>query len=316
MVSFQAEPTNAVLDWTYERAGVDVERDIDISPFILQRGLALDVGFSLAQICEDQGLAVNEFVIEAPRIRLTPAGLSHVQERRKRRDDPALRATAARNGLLQWMYRQHVAGVHMPLPARFTAEGSFEGSRFTDHEIGLAADYLARRDLIKGPRGWGANQPGPLRATITPNGEDCVVDWNSEVSRYLRRQEASSTFNGPVIHGDVDGAQLAWNNQSVIQNNQVQQIAAGYEPLAKAIAELASLLPAMELPPEAHEDVAAAAGEVLAEVTRDEPRAGPIRRALTVLRTCFASIAAAGSRGVSDGAQEATRRAIELITPF
>jgi hypothetical protein len=132
---------------------------------------------------------------------------------------------------------------------------------------------------------------------------------------------APRLFHGPVFHGAVDGAQLAWNNQSVTQNNnRVQQVAPGYEALAKAMTDVLHLVPAMDLTGDAQEDVDAASNEILTEIVREEPRPGPIRRSLTVLRTWFAPIAAAGAAGVgvsvSDAAQEAARSAIDMITPF
>jgi hypothetical protein len=247
-----------------------------------------------------------------------------VPARRRRRDDPALRAAAARSGLLRWMYHQHIDGVNMPHPSRFASspEANFEGGPFTDVEIGRAAEYLAKRELIKGPGAFGST--GPLLANINPDGMDCVVDWSADVSAYLRRQETAtntSTYHGPVFHGDVNGAQLAWNNNSVTQNNnRIEQVAPGYEALAKAMTEVMSLVPGMNLSVEGHEDVEAASNEIVAEIVRDEPRPGPIRRALTVLRTRFTAIAAAGAAGagvgVGEAAQEAAHRAIELITPF
>jgi len=319
-----AAARDALLDWAYDQARGDTTNVVEILPFAEEHGLDLDAGFTLVDVCLAAGLARSVSTFGNPAILLTPAGLAHVQARRRRRDDPALRAVAARSGLLRWMYQQHIAGVSVPHPSRFAAtpEASFEGSPFTDVEIGRAAEYLAKKDLIKGPGAFGSI--GPLRANITPNGMDCVVDWSADVRAYLRRQEptaTTSTYNGPVFHGDVSGAQLAWNNKSVTQNNtRIEQVAPGYEALAKAMTEVMSLVPAMKLSLEGQEDVEAASNEIVAEIVRDEPRPGPIRRAITVLRTRFTAIAAAGAAGVGvgvgDAAQEAAHRAIELITPF
>ncbi|WP_406071195.1 hypothetical protein [Micromonospora sp. NBC_01638] len=315
---------DVLLDWVYDQAGSDTMNIVEIMPFAEEYQLDLNAAFTLVHICRDAGMARDDSTFGNPGMRLTPAGLTHVQERRRRRDDPALRAVAARSGLLRWMYRQHIAGVHMPLPDQFASapEANFEGSPFTEVEIGLAAEYLVKRALIKGPGAFG--HTGPVRADITPDGMDCVVDWSANVSAYLRRQEAASsalTYNGPVFHGDVEGVQLAWNNQSVTQNhNPGQQVAPGYEELAWAMADVLRLVPAMDLSFEAQEDVDAASKEILAEIVRDEPRPGPIRRALTVLRTWFTPIAEAGMAGagvgVSEGAKEAARNAVALMMPF
>ncbi|WP_327029892.1 hypothetical protein OG989_05650 [Micromonospora sp. NBC_01740] len=318
---------DALLDWAYDQAGGDTMSDVPVTPFAEERALDLDTGFTLVDICVASGLARSASTFGNPSIMLTPDGLTYVQKRRRRREDPALRAAAARNELLRWMYRQHIAGVHMPLPSGFISapEATFEGSAFTKKEIELAAQYLAKRELIKGPGAFG--HTGPLRADITPDGMDCVADWSANVSAYLRRQEptvstSTSTYNGPVFnHSSANGAQIAWNNESVTQNNnRVEQVAPGYEALAKALTEVLQQVSAMGLSEEAREDVDAASNEILAEIVRDEPRPGPIRRAATILRTWLTPIAAAGtagvSLGVSEGAQEAARTAIELISPF
>lgn len=324
IMSDSAARQDALLDWAYDQVHGSTMNVVRIMPFAEENQLDLEAAFTLVHICRDAGLATDVSTSGNPSVRLTSAGLAHVQERRRRRDDPALRAAAARTGLLRWMYRQHIDGVRMPVPGKFTlaAEADFEGNPFTEVELALAAEYLAKRALIKGPGAFGAT--GPLRADITPDGMDCVVDWGADVSAYLRRQETGSsptTYNGPVFQGDVDGAQLAWNNQSVTQNhNRVEQVTPGFEALAKAVTEVLQLVPGMDLPAEGREDVDAASNDILAEIVRDEPRPGPIRRSVRVLRTWFTPIAAAGAAGaglgVSDGAQEAARRAIELIAPF
>ncbi|RAO29999.1 hypothetical protein PSN13_05198 [Micromonospora saelicesensis] len=314
---------DALLDWACDQAGGDTLGVVPVTPFATQHGLDLDAGFTLVDVCEASGMAKSTSTFGNPSIILTPEGLAHVQERRRRQADPALRAAAARSGLLRWMYRQHIAREHMPLPSRFVSDPGavFEGSAFTENEIELAAEYLAKRNLIKGPGAFGHR--GPLRADITPDGMDCVVDWSANVSAYLRRQESTgSTYNGPVFNNSTaDGAQIAWNNHSVIQNNnRIEHVAPGYEALAEALTEVLQQAPAMGLSQEDREDVDAASNEILAEIVRDEPRPGPIRRAAAALRALLTPIAAAGAAGaatgVSDGAQEAARTAIELISPF
>jgi hypothetical protein len=46
-------------------------------------------------------------------------GIADVRERRRRRADPALRARACRSGLLNWLYRQRIAQMHMPITGDF-----------------------------------------------------------------------------------------------------------------------------------------------------------------------------------------------------
>lgn len=52
------------------------------------------------------------------------------------------------------------------------------------------------------------------------------------------RPGASGTtiYNGPVIYGSADGAQLAWNSQTVNQGeNHIEQVTPGFEPVAQAV---------------------------------------------------------------------------------
>ena len=44
----------------------------------------------------------------------------------------------------------------------------------------------------------------------------------------------TTIFNGPVLHGDANGAQLAWGNETVTQHRE-EQVAPGYEILAQAL---------------------------------------------------------------------------------
>lgn len=314
-----------LLDWAYDQARGDTTNAVHVLPFTQERGLDVDAGFTLVDICEAARLVRAVSTFGNPTVLLTPAGIAHVQARRRRREDPGLRATAARTGLLRWMYGQHTDGVHMPHPSRFaTAAGAhFEGRPFTEAEISHAAEYLAKRELIKGPGAFGHR--GPLRADITPDGMDCVVDWSADVSAYLRRQEttgSTSTYNGPVFNAAVDGTQIAYNNNSVNQNiTRIEQVAPEHQALAQALTQVMNLLvPQMHLSPEAQEDVEAANAEIVAEIVRDEPRPGPIRRGVTLLRNSFTALAAATAVGataaVSDEAQDAARQALELLSPF
>lgn len=86
---------DALLDWAYDQVGGDTKSVIRVTPFADERGLDLNAGFTLVDICQESGLARPASTYGNPGILLTPAGIVHVQERRRRRDDPALRAAAA-----------------------------------------------------------------------------------------------------------------------------------------------------------------------------------------------------------------------------
>ncbi|MYW35206.1 hypothetical protein GT040_39535, partial [Streptomyces sp. SID2119] len=70
---------------------------------------------------------------------------------------------------------------------------------------------------------------------------------------------------GPVFNEAVSGAQFAWNNQSVTQNQQNNStVAPGFEALAALVDDLLQQVPRAGLAERDREDVEAAAGEVRA----------------------------------------------------
>ena len=90
----------------------------------------------------------------------------------------------------------------------------------------------------------------------------------------------TTIYNGPMIHGSADGAQLAWGNETVYQTQgRTESIAPGFEAIAQAVAKTLERLPAAGLAQDDLQDAEAAARDVLAEVTKQEPNRGKIRRA-------------------------------------
>ena len=115
------------------------------------------------------------------------------------------------------------------------------------------------------------------------------------------------------VHGD--GAQLAMGNQSVVQNqvNAPQQIAPGFELIAKAVANTLQQLGAAGLPPQDQTDAEDAAQEVLAEVVSDEPDPGRIRRGLNTLKGLLSPVSLGVQTGAAEGAQEWATTAIQQL---
>ena len=96
----------------------------------------------------------------------------------------------------------------------------------------------------------------------------------------------TTIYNGPVIHGDANGAQLAWGNETISQTamNRTEQITPGFEAIAQAVVRTLEQLPAVGLPEEDQQDAEIAANEVLVEATQPQPDRGKMRRALTALK--------------------------------
>ncbi|MER7957937.1 hypothetical protein [Streptomyces sp. NPDC096030] len=119
-------------------------------------------------------------------------------------------------------------------------------------------------------------------------------------------------YDGPVFNGPATQNQLAWNNRSVTQNQQVNsQVAPGYAELAERVTELLRQLPGAGLGERDREDAEGAAGEVLEVITQPDPEEGRVRRALATLRGVLAPVATGVAAGTTVGAQEWARAAIE-----
>lgn len=128
----------------------------------------------------------------------------------------------------------------------------------------------------------------------------------------------NTIYNGPVIHGSADGAQLAWNNQMVEQTQQqTQQVAPGFEPLAQAVVSTLQQLGIAGLGEDEQNAAEDAARDVLAQVTQPAPDRGKVTRAVSALKGALAPVAIGLSSGAGEGAREWAKTAIEQLgTPF
>ncbi|MEU7007268.1 hypothetical protein [Streptomyces sp. NPDC046332] len=119
-------------------------------------------------------------------------------------------------------------------------------------------------------------------------------------------------YDGPVFNGPARNNQLAWNSETVTQNQQVNgAVAPGYEELAERVTELLRQLPEAGLGEQDREDAEAAAGDVLDVITQPEPEPGKVRRVLATLRGALAPVATGVAAGTTVGAQEWALSAIE-----
>ena len=127
----------------------------------------------------------------------------------------------------------------------------------------------------------------------------------------------TNVFNAPVIFGDANGAQLAWNNHTANQTrtgDDAKQIAAGFEAITQTIVSIMKQLPAAGLEPADQQDADDAAGEVLEEVTAPEPNRGRIRRAVTVLKGVLAPLAIGATTGAGEGVHDWAKTAVEQLS--
>ncbi|MDQ0687509.1 hypothetical protein QFZ56_006472 [Streptomyces achromogenes] len=124
-------------------------------------------------------------------------------------------------------------------------------------------------------------------------------------------------YDGPVFNKGVSNAQLAWNNETVTQNQQINDgsVAPGYEALAALVTDLLRQLPGAGLDDRDRADAAAAAEEVIAEITGSgSPEPGRVRRAVTTLKGALAPVATGLAAGTAVGAQEWAQSAIRGLT--
>jgi len=108
----------------------------------------------------------------------------------------------------------------------------------------------------------------------------------------------------------VKGAQLAWNNTRVTQN---QQIAPGFEEVARIVTDLLNRLPILGLPEPDARDAAEHGRVVLAEVARPEPDRGIVRRGLTAIKGALAELAAGLVTGANAGAVEVGKDLVRTL---
>ncbi|MET9361078.1 hypothetical protein ABZX93_09215 [Streptomyces sp. NPDC006632] len=132
----------------------------------------------------------------------------------------------------------------------------------------------------------------------------------------MNEPRSGDHYEGPVFNAAVSGAQIAWNNNTVTQNqSNTSAVTPGFEELAELVTGLLRQLPRAGLADQDREDADAAAREVLATITRPEPpEPGRLRRAIATLRGALAPVATGVVAGTAVGAQEWARTAIEGLT--
>jgi len=124
----------------------------------------------------------------------------------------------------------------------------------------------------------------------------------------------TNVYNGPVFHGDANGAQLAWNNAMANQTqNQVEQITPGYEALALAVTKTLERIADVGLTEDDRVEAESVATEILHEVTQPEPSPGRIRRGLAALKGFLMPIAYGAQAGAAEEARELARTAIDHL---
>ncbi|MFB7619868.1 hypothetical protein [Kitasatospora sp. NPDC056181] len=264
------------VEWVYDQNGNTPLGDVSLTPFADDHGLASDQAFQILRHCKQAGLLNDRFCSLGEAVAdITPAGIAWVEARRRRQEDPAGRAAAARSGLLTWLWRRKHDGTRMPTLAGIleAPQSLFEGIRLTGTEIDRAAGYLTAKGLIKGTA-RAIGMAGPLRAEITAEGEDCVENYDADLAAYERRNNGGATTN---FHIGTNTGNIAANSREVTQTATTNQ---GINPselvlLARSLRQAA---PVLGLPESDVEEFADIATRIENEASTDTPDPGRLRR--------------------------------------
>ncbi|MEU6348357.1 hypothetical protein ABZ896_03420 [Streptomyces sp. NPDC047072] len=192
--------------------------------------------------------------------------------------DSVLHVSASRTALLTWLWHQKQRqDPAVPMPNVFDVLSDDDlavdqGMRFTEDEIDRASAHLERHGLTKGA-GVVDQMTGPVFAEITPAGEDCVENYNGDISAYIRRKD-----NGPVtFHITNNSGNIAANSTGFTQNAVTQT---GFDPaqILAAATLIQQLAPALTSDPDEQQGLLTQVSDLQTAATTPEPDRGVVRR--------------------------------------
>jgi hypothetical protein len=223
------------LEWAEEKARETPGLSVDADEFMETHEIGLDLMFQIVWSCRDQGWIKDVSGMGNPSVFMTFDGIAAAQAQRARRTNPALRLPALRNRLLGYIYRRQHEGSSYTEVAEFllAEESLWEGGQFEVDEIDRASEYLASRGLIKGKT---VDQfRGPAAAEVTPDGADCMEQFNGDIAEYLRVQNGGGT----VITNNI-GSLQSTGAVSIGSTGVTQQVTIGAD--AAGLAQFARVL--------------------------------------------------------------------------
>ncbi|MFE7854089.1 hypothetical protein [Streptomyces sp. NPDC057403] len=192
--------------------------------------------------------------------------------------DKVLHLSASRRALLVWLWhqkQQQGPGDPMPNVKGVLSDDSLsvdQGVRFTEAEIDRASAHLEQNGLIKGA-GAIDQMAGPVFAEITPQGEDCVENYNGDTSAYIRRKDS-----GPVtFHITNNSGNIAANSTGFTQNAVTQ---GGFDPaqILAAASLVQQLAPALTPDADEQQGLLAQVSDLEEAARSSEPEPGVVRR--------------------------------------
>lgn len=123
-----------------------------------------------------------------------------------------------------------------------------------------------------------------------------------------------NNYNGPVVTVNGDHSQLAWDNQSVTQDQaHIEQVAPGYEELAQLLTDILASLSTFQLDETEEAELRGNAKLVRQEVVKSEPDQGIVRQGVTVIKGLLAPISAGLGKAATEETAEAARHVIGAL---
>lgn len=137
-----------------------------------------------------------------------------------------------------------------------------------------------------------------------------------EVDHQASSLPAATTVNnyhGPVVTVNGDQAQIAWNSDSIDQSQQHEQVAPGYEQLAKLLTDVLANLKTFPLEEAESVEVRTTANDILEELVKPVPEQSAVRRGVTIIKGLLAPIGVGLSKAATDATAESAREIIEAL---
>lgn len=247
-------------------------------------------------------------------VELTHGGTS-ARELRAKRGDPAVRTSALRSAMIQWLHTKETPGDW----TEFTRSKAthLDGLPYSAAEVRQQAAYLCHQGYTHAadPEGWKSPRLTAKGIDAALAGEHTLSDFIRDTGKFTPTGvEGTTNYYGPIFHAGVSGAQLAWQNDSVRQNqNTVKHVTPGFETLAKVVADVLAQLPHTGIAADDLEDAQASAEEILSEVVTEQPNRSRIRRALAAIKGFLLPIAQQAALGAGDGVHDVARAALDHL---
>ncbi len=291
------------------------QRDVDAC--LAARGLDAERIRELLDELQLDGLVKANFGLAGTSsCRLTGRGEERAEQLFRER--PSRRIGVLRQRMLTWLDAHRDAVSWMSFLE--SDQVHHDDGDFTKDELQDEADYLTEKGLISAHTvdHWGKNMSEPR---LTGNGRDCVLNHDGDVRSYLAERNAPSTthVHGPTFHGDMAGAQVAWNSTTVTQNQRtaIARAAEQYQELARIVAVVMEQLPEHGVSDQERVDVEIAADVVSSEIAGPStPESGRLRRAVKFLSGTLINLGDADETDTAENTREWAHGAIGALSSW